>query len=77
MVGAIVPSSRILTCVGGPCAGQQLTVVNGAKSLRISGEHVYHVDSISTRIGEHEEFLRWEGLSHGGVGAELLRSYRH
>lgn len=69
-------ASRILTAVGGSVAGQQFTVTEGTKHLCIAGE-LYYIDSISTRIGEHEEFLRWEGLSHAGVGAELLRSYRH
>jgi hypothetical protein len=68
--------SRILTAVGGAVAGQQFTVIDGVKALNI-GESVYYVDSISTRVGEHEEFLRWEGLSHSGVGTELLRNYRH
>lgn len=68
--------SRILTAVGGAVAGQQFTVLDGVKSLNI-GESVYYVDSITTQIGEHEEFLRWEGLAHCRVGTELLRNYRH
>jgi hypothetical protein len=69
--------TRILTCVGGPCAGQLVPVdTEGPAPLKLAG-HVYHIDRIPARVGEHEYFLRWEGLGRGGVGAELLRNYRN
>jgi len=75
MVDAITSGPRILTCVGGPCAGELVPVdPEGPAPLKLAG-HVYHIDRIPARVGEHEYFLRWEGLGHGGVVAELLRTY--
>lgn len=89
-------NSRILTCVGGPCAGMKFSVTVGTPAIRLAEQmpgspllpdpnpctprvcitHIYHVDRIAAGLGKWAEFLRWEGLSASGVGAELLRSYR-